>query len=107
MSFPPVAPILSAPGATSTAPFFGSMLTAAVDAFGAAVEGAVVADAVAPAPAPRSALAAPLPLPPPLPPPHAAVSAIAPPTRPAATTLRIDLNAVPSLAPRGHDGPEP
>jgi hypothetical protein len=81
------------------------MLTAAVDTFGAELVGAA-AGLEAAAPAPRSAFAA-LPLPPPLPPPQAAVNAIAPPTRPAATTLRIDLMSIPSLAPHGHDGPDP
>ncbi|MFJ2864499.1 hypothetical protein [Kitasatospora sp. NPDC087314] len=74
------------------------MVTTAWDTFGAALLGVAVGEAVpAAALAPRSALATlppPFPLPPPL---HAAVSTIAPPTRPTATTLRIDLNVDPSL----------
>ncbi|GHF45766.1 hypothetical protein GCM10018790_24500 [Kitasatospora xanthocidica] len=98
---PPVAPTLSALGATSTAPVLGSMFTTACDTFGAALVGAAADWEPAggwevAAPAPRSALAA-LPPPPPSPPPQAAVSTIAPPTRPAATTLRIDLTSIPSL----------
>ncbi|GGU78567.1 hypothetical protein GCM10010502_33230 [Kitasatospora aureofaciens] len=78
------------------------MLTAAVETFGAELPGAA-ADAAAPAPI--SALAA---LPPPPPPPlQAAVNAIAPPTRPTAITLRIDLTSIPPLLPAAPTDPTP